>query len=599
MAIDRTKIYFTEWTIPLVDWTMRLEIRPAGGMMNLDTFTYQRLESTVVKIGTIKQGFTDIVVGLMNAPSLTIEMEFGYNNDANFNELIRNQFYTINDVLIGSELRDVTTTNLFVLLSDCGSGDIDNVIYVGAQSNQMGNKFKYNPASGKLLSAKIETFDLMKVIFDTTATAWLCDYIMEEYAATHTVSDSFSYYDFIRSTTEFKYDSLEKTVELWQVNKVFTEYLKAFLSKIQGYWTRYHIGAGEGAEVNLSGSPFGHITFYKQTVTTAHTAGTALDKNDLLVIGRVGGATDPIGGMFVEDKGAETLQEHQYLTDLLRNVSEGMFCKLSYNPGYYDDASLGQILNYRVVWSAVHDGVDYPAGYDMTTSFARQIDEADIETGYNTLNIAEAEIPNMSSPNLNNIEVRRSAADGAPTWNYRLVFHNLPSFPAEQTLDTSRNFVVKERRLNLRKLLYRDTSIGSGAIYDFDYLKIHENCAVSSGVFYYVANSPTAIPTLNGSGVFLFNTAKAWAIATQRTNNLGTAINALVLNLYSNESILNITGTLTIDTIPNFFVGERVDLPVPAMFYEYNQGYVVLETDADYNPKGGTVKCSFITIAGA
>lgn len=603
MAIDRKKIYFEEWVVALTNWKMRLEIRPAGGLMNDDTYTYKRMESVIVGIGTVKQGFSDIVVGMMYAPSVTIDMEFGYFDDANFDELIRNQFYTFNDTVAGV-MRSITTTNLFVLLSDCGSGgDIDKVIYVGAQSNQIGNKFKYNAATGKLTSAKIETFDLMKVIFDTTPTAWLCEYILDEYAAAYTVSGSFSYYDFIRSASEFKYDSLDKTAELWQVNKVFTEYLTAFLSQMQGYWTRYWRPYSPiefvGPEVDLSGSPFEHIIFYKQTVSTAHTVGLALTSDDLLFIGRVGGSGDPIGGMLVEDKGSETLQEHQYLTDLIRTVAEGLFCKFIYTPTHYDHPELGLVINYKLRWLAVHDDIFESGGIDLTSTFAQQFDEAEIETGYNTLNIAEAELPNLSSPNLSTVEVRKSAADGAPTWNYRTVFHNLPTFPVAETLDVSLPYQVKEKRLNLRKILYRDTSIGSGIAKDFDYIKVHENCFVDSGVYSSAASSPTAIPTLiGGGGVFLSNSAKAWVIATQRTNNIATAINALVLKMYSNESILNITGTFTLDTLPYFCIGERADIPVPEMFYDYAQGYVILETEADYKRDGGTIKCSFITIAG-
>lgn len=601
MAIDRKKIYFEEWVVALTNWKMRLEIRPAGGLMNDDTYTYKRMESVVMSVGTVKQGFSDIVVGMMYAPSVTIDMEFGYFDDANFDELIRNQFYTFNDTVAGA-MRSITTTNLFVLLSDCGSGgDIDKVIYVGAQSNQIGNKFKYNAATGKLTSAKIETFDLMKVIFDTTPTRWLCDYILDEYAATYTVADSFSYYDFIRSASEFKYDSLDKTAELWQVNKVFTDYLAAFLSQIQGYWTRnwrpYSPIEFVGPEVDVTGSPFDHITFYKQTVTTAHTRGFSLTSDDLLIVGRVGGSGDPIGGMLIEDKGSETLQEHQYLTDLIRTVAEGLFCKFIYTPTHYDHDELGLVLNYQIKWLAVYDYID--AGLDLTDTFNQQFDEAEIETGYNTLNIAEAELPNMSSPNLSTVEVRKSAADGAPTWNYRTVFHNLPTFPAAETLNVSLPYQVKERRLNLRKLLYRDTSLGSGVAQDFDYAKVHESCVIGTGVFVGGSDTPTAVPTLiGGGGVFLYNSAKAWAIATQRTNNIAVAINSLVLNLYSNESILNITGTFTLDTLPYFCVGELVNIPVPDMFFDYEQGYVILETEADYKRDGGTVKCSFITIAG-
>ena len=602
MAIDRTIYYYTEWTITSINWRMRLEIRPAGPSMNLSTPTYKKLERTIVELGTMKVNFNDIVVGMMNAPALTIDMQFE-NEDTNFDELIRNQFYTHEDAIeIKGQYYDLKTTNLYVILSDCGSGgELDKVMYCGAQSNQLGNKFKYNPSTGVLLSATIETFDLMKVILDTTPTQWLCDYILDNFAPAHTKTSTFQFYDWIRSNTEYKFDSYGGTVELWHISEVFKDFLSGVLGYIQGFWTRIQRVLTDGVDPSITNHPLDHITFYRQTIGASHTAGTALWSDDLLFIGRVGGESQPIGGMLIKDKGNESLQSYQYLTDLIRNVSEGFFCKFIYSP-YLDTAPFsGTTLNYDIYWLAVFDGVSDTI--DLTDIFGRQVgDEAEIETGYNSLNIAEAELPNMTEPNVQVVETRNSATDGSPTWNYRLVFHNLPTFPTDQTWDTkayadNRDYRIKEQRINLRKILYVDTELANSVNESFDYFKVHERSLISSGILAGGTNVSTTIPVVKQ---FSKNQSeiKTWTIYTQQTNNLAVAINDLVMKLYNNESILKLSGEFLMDasSFMPYFVGERVICPVPAMFKDFEQGYVVLETEANFNSDGGSIKCQFVTI---
>lgn len=604
MAIDRSIFYYTEWVIMNIGWKMRLEIRPAGPAMNTLTPTYKRLERTVVELGTMKINFNDIVVGMMNAPSLTIDMEF-QNEDANFDELIRNQFYEHEDAIsINGVYYNLKTTNLYVILSDCGSGgDPDTIIYCGAQSNQLGNKFKYNPSTGQLYSATIETFDLLKVILDTTPTQWLCDYIIDNFSPAYTVSNTFQFYDWIRSNTEFKFDSFGGTVELWYIRYVFNEYLSGLLGYIQGFWTRIHRIFTDGVDPNISGHPLAHLTFYRQTVGSAHTAGTALSSDNLLFMGRVGGESNPIGGMLIKDKGNESLLSYQYLTDLIRNIAEGFFCKFMYAPCFSTAIVSGTTLNYNLYWKEVFVGVHDTI--DLTTIFGRQVgDEAEIETGYNSLNIAEGELPNMTEPNMQVVETRNSAADGSPTWNYRLVFHNLPTFPTDQTWDTraygdNKDFRIKEQRINLRKILYRDTELANSLSESFDYFKVHERTTISSGVLTGGTNISTAIPVVKQ---FSKNQSdlKAWTVYTQQTNNLAVAINDLVMKLYNNESILKLSGEFLMDEnyFMPYYVGERVICPVPSMFHDFEQGYMVLETEANLNSDGGSIKCEFVTIAG-
>lgn len=463
MAIDRTKAYYKTW-VNDVGWNMRFEIIPAGESVdagaNIDAVTYVPLERGMVTVKSQKCSFDKIPFGVRDATSLEVEFDFT-DLQANLKEMLKKPFYDHT-----TEGISCITTNIFVLKSDRGTNGASSYIeFCGGQKATLANQFTLakNPETGAFETKKctVEAIDIMKLILEQTSTQAWADYILANPTDTYlkAVATATKLNDWALGVAPYnvKYDYETgvyswgggvPTAYLYVAAYLFTWGLMGVVTPFLAAWTRNNITE---YVANIDGTPFEQITYYKQGTSVAHTKGSALSSGNLLVLGRVFGATVNVG-MLYPDQGGESYLEFPYLWDLLKNLCEGNCCKLTYKPLMIPDGLSVSRLSYSLSYDKIFHNPSNTA-IDLSTRFAdAHSGDLNFTPCSGVYTSATTELTNQREPDISNFEAQITGTQSDERINAKLIHHNLPT----SNLESNRQ--MKEPRIHLRKLYYLDGS---------------------------------------------------------------------------------------------------------------------------------------------
>ena len=595
MAIDRTKAYYKTW-VNDVGWNMRFEIIPAGESVdagaNIDAVTYVPLERGMVTVKSQKCSFDKIPFGVRDATSLEVEFDFT-DLQSNLKEMLKKPFYDHT-----SEGIACITTNIFVLKSDRGTNGASSYIeFCGGQKATLANQFTLskNPESGAFETKKctVEAIDIMKLILEQTSTQAWADYILAnptdtflKSVATATKLNDWALgvapynvkYDY--ETGVYSWGGGVPTAYLYVAAYLFTWGLMGVVTPFLAAWTRNNITE---YVANIGGTPFEQITYYKQGATVAHTKGTALTSNNLLVLGRVFGATVNVG-MLYPDQGGESYLEFPYLWDLLKNLCEGNCCKLTYKPLMIPDGLAVDRLSYSLSYDKIFHNPSNTA-IDLSARFAdAHSGDLNFTPCSGVYTSATTELTNQRDPDISNFEAQITGTQSDERINAKLIHHNLP------TSNLEGNRQMKEPRIHLRKLYYLDGSYP---------IKVHESVTIDDNVTSTLYDNVLALPALAATSGNYESEARVqectdWAIATPLQNGLPYAVANFYLSRFSDATQNEIPVTMFMrdeETMPEN-CGDIVTIPAIDGF-DSSTSAVMLEMDCNWQK--GTVDITFFT----
>lgn len=595
MAIDRTKAYYKEW-VNDVGWNMRFEIIPSGesvsALTNIDAVTYVAMPRGMVTIKNQKSSFSKIPFGVRDATSIEVEFDFT-DLPANLKEMLKKPFYDH-----AGEGIDCITTNIFVLKSDRGTNGASSFIeFCGGQKATLANSFTLgkNPETGafETKNCTVEAIDVMKLVLEQTSTQSWADYILANPTDTYlkSVYQSQKMYDWALGVSPYntKYD-YESGVVTWGGGVptayfyvgayLFTWGILGAITPILAAWTRNN---ATDYVVNIDRTPFEQITYYKQGTTVAHTKSTAITSGNLLIMGRVFGATVNVG-MLYPDSGGESYLEFPYLWDLLKNLCEGNCCKLTYKPLMIPDGLAVSRLSYTLAYDKIFDN---PSGnaIDLSARFA------DAHTG--DLNFtpcsgvytsATAELTNQREPDISNFEAQIQGTQSDERINAKLIHHNLP------TSNLEGNRQCKEARIHLRKLYYLDGNYP---------IKVHESVTIDDGLDATLYDDVIALPAVAATSGNYESEARIfecidWAIATPLQNGLPYAVSNFYLSRFSDATQNEIPVTMFMvdeETMPEN-CGDITTIPAIDGFDSSTSAFML---EMESNWQKGTVDITFFT----
>ena len=509
MAIDRTTKYRCQWQSK-AGWAMMLEIIPAGEYMDLTPFDVVNFRRAAMSYEFAGAGFDDLPIGMMKHLACSFEFKF-QNLPSGLKELLKTPEF---DGTEGS----YETTTLFTLWSDEGLGGDLIIQYVGSQAKTLGNKFTLSSIDS-VDSVKIETFDLIKTILDVLPSTMLFgDVGGNQYwtQTTETVSTGLGVEisDF-RNGTRAKYDiptTYRYRLLFYSISQ-FRTYLIYFFEKFLAIWTRTGtIGSTYEQSIYTNNYPSRAVTLYKQGTTQAHTKGTALSEDTVLILGHVcdydGINYTSLGGFFSNDK--EGVAEYDSMSSFLTALCENLTVKFRWKPITETNGVTGFTnINYVFHWLK-------PLESSVTTiTLTPKIigKNYDISTAEKVFLVAESETPNMGQDNTTLNRVSLTVSNKTDVWSTKFILHNSPTVPNDVDL-SSRNVSpdnVYEQKIYPRKLYYRD----SGLTY-----KVHESVVISDGINTKTLDNPTALPNDNNWNI---DTVSGWVTETQNTNCLQQA----------------------------------------------------------------------------
>lgn len=592
MAIDRTKAYYKTW-VNDVGWNMRFEIIPAGESVdagaNIDAVTYVPLERGMVTVKSQKASFDKIPFGVRDATSLEVEFDFT-DLQANLKEMLKKPFYDHT-----AEGISCITTNIFVLKSDRGTNGVSSYIeFCGGQKATLANQFTLakNPETGafETKGCTVEAIDIMKLILEQTSTQAWADYILANPTDTYlkSVFSRLTLCDWALGVSPYntKYDYQADNfrsagmANLYVGANLFTHGLKGAIFSALAAWTRNNMAQ---YVVNISGNPFGQITYYRQGTTTAHAKGSAISTGDLLVVGAVTGL-DSTQGMLYPDAGGESYLEFPYLWDLLKNLCEGNCCKLTYKPLMIPDGLAVDRLSYSLSYDKIFHNPSNTA-IDLSARFAdAHSGDLNFTPCSGVYTSATTELTNQRDPDISNFEAQITGTQSDERINAKLIHHNLP------TSNLEGNRQCKEPRIHLRKLYYLDGSYP---------IKVHESVTIDDNVTATLYDNVLALPALAATSGNYESEARVqectdWAIATPLQNGLPYAVANFYLSRFSDATQNEIPVTMFMrdeETMPEN-CGDIVTIPAIDGF-DSSTSAVMLEMDCNWQK--GTVDITFFT----
>ncbi len=600
MAIDRTKAYYKTW-VNDVGWNMRFEIIPAGESVdsgaNIDAVTYVPLERGMVTVKSQKASFDKIPFGVRDATSLEVEFDFT-DLQANLKEMLKKPFYDHT-----AEGISCITTNIFVLKSDRGTNGVSSYIeFCGGQKATLANQFTLskNPESGAFETKKctVEAIDIMKLILEQTSTQAWADYILANPTDTYlkAVARNSRLCDWALGVNPYniKYDydpgtketggTISPVANFYVGAYLFTYGLKGAIFPALAAWTRNNMAQ---YVVNIDGTPFEQVTYYKQGTSVAHAKGSSVGSANLLVVGKVeytNGSDGSNVGMLYPDAGGESYLEFPYLWDLLKNLCEGNCCKLTYKPLMIPDGLAVSRLSYSLSYDKIFHNPSNTA-IDLSTRFAdAHSGDLNFTPCSGVYTSATTELTNQRDPDISNFEAQITGTQSDERINAKLIHHNLP------TSNLEGNRQMKEPRIHLRKLYYMDGSYP---------IKVHESVTIDDNVTATLYDNVLALPALAATSGNYESEARVqectdWAIATPLQNGLPYAVANFYLSRFSDATQNEIPVTMFMrdeETMPEN-CGDIVTIPAIDGF-DSSTSAVMLEMDCNWQK--GTVDITFFT----
>ena len=524
MAIDRTTKWRCQWQ-GSNGWANMLEIIPAGDFLSGTDLTVTTFSRSAFEMDFAEYGFEDLPIGMMKAPAASFSFIWA-NLPSGLKELLKTPRYTTAYETAVDGITLVTTT-LFAYYNDEGTGTLQ-LQYVGAQANTLGNTFTYKDG---VHSCKIETFDLLKTIMDVSPPTEIfpaAPLVITPAAATYItpnkveriLDNSFGGY-------HAKYDipPQDNYKYLYYSIDQFVTYFGGYLDLQIAYWTRSGLF---GSELNVSqtNTPIVSTTFYAALNNSAYAKGSALDSDEVLLLGHVceydGSNYTSVGGLFSNDKDGVT--EFDSMSTFINALCENFVCKLIYKPKTAVNGVTGDTnITYDLYWLKPLQSVGTP----VTLEAQITADTYDIATAEKVFLIAESEIKNMAGDNINQSRVSVTVSDKTDTWSAQMVLHNLP------TLAQTTSAAVQSPAISSATGEYGEIKIYPSKIYwkNGEYCqRVHTSVSISDGVNTKTLDTPIAEP----SGYNLA-TMIGWAISMQQTQGLPQAVAEYITTYWSKQ----------------------------------------------------------------
>jgi len=592
MAIDRTKKWRCQWQ-GANGWANMLEIIPAGDVLNGTDLTVTNFSRAAFEMDFAEFGFDDLPIGMPKMPAASFSFVWA-NLPSGLQELLKTPQYTL-----AGWHGDVTTTTLFTYWNDEGTNTLI-LQYIGAQANTLGNTFDMSDTD-VVDTCKIETFDLLKTIFDTTKPNIVfraddtTNYVDTPSLATlnsisrHLVdfSDDHRFkLDVLPNVTAFT-ASLGLNNFLYYSIKKFADTFVAWMEEYLGLWTRAGLITYRPT-ITQTGYPDTSLTFYKQTKTDAHTKGTALDETNTLILGHVtqfnAGNYNSLGGFFSNDK--EGVADFDSLGSFIAALCENFVCKFIAKPTTCVNGVSGDtLLTYNFWWLKPLENVTSPVTYTPNIT----ADRYSISTAEKVFLVCESEIPNMAGDNINQNRVSITVSDKSDPWSSQMILHNCPTIalegnktPANMNLDPYNKYTIK---ISPRKLYYSET----GA--DYQVYKVHESVVINDGINTKTLDSPTAFQNEN----WFDDVLSGWVINTQQTQCLPQAVAEYITTYWSkhDQCLREFPCEMVTGEITPSFVGDYAVLPAVTAVGANNNS-VLLSAKPDWDK--GTIDCKYLSL---
>ena len=607
MAINRDIAYYLDFKNS-IGWDMRLQIIPAGEPKAPNSFTWTKLNGMVVELKGARMDFEDLPMGIMKAPTLSIDINFEQKSDANLAEMLQQPHFTTSG--------GVLTSNIYTLATNYGSGAVDKFLFVGGQSLELGNEFKVN-SSHEVIAVTVQSIDIVKLVMETSSTADFCEFILDN--VTPANEDTVSAYaeDYLkpggvrdnrkRSILPEPPSPLGDTAApystetyLYSLTQIFgASGLGAFMkSRINAWLRRTGLSPDHGFVVQ--NDVLRTITLHKQL---AH-SNTALTASDVYVFGKITFVRPylhypelPNVGILYDEAGDESFHSAPYLHELISDVAETFCVKFKWQAVTNDGTNNNTLSGYYVPLFTCgwYRPFESSSGTTNSLNTLKVIADGEytITTAANVVRSCEVELPNISGDNISNVKEDLSGIANTSTWGIKAVLYAVPTMPTKVNNElVPYKDGVSEERLYLRKLVYENVSAS-----DTKFYVPGDKTIINDGEHTpYTLNSPVTFPDLATlSSEQRVDAVKAWVLETQRTNTHAVAIIKWVTQTFDDADITKrsldylMDGTL----LQPWGIGDVLTLPSISGSGASNK-CVLMSMELDYMT--GKASCDFISI---
>lgn len=580
MAINRDIAYFLDFKNS-IGWDMRLQIIPAGEPKAPNTFTWTKLNGMVVELKGARMDFEDLPMGIMKAPTLSIDINFEQKSDANLAEMLQQPHFTT--------AGGVLTSNVYTLATNFGSGAVDKFLFVGGQSLELGNEFKVN-SSHEVIAVTVQSIDIVKLVMETSSTADFCEFILDNVTPAATGSGStLDSYDYAIGSGGLFLNSLEAqsgvtySFETYSLAQIFgASGFGAFMKSRINAWLR-RTGLSPDHNFIVQNDVLRTITLHKQL----DHSNTALTASDVYVYGQIT-ITDASGsantGLLHPDADDESFHSSPYLHELISDIAETFCVKFKWQAVTNDGTNNNTLSGYYVPLFTCGWYRPFESSSGTTNSLSTLKVIADgkytITTAANVVRSCEVELPNISGDNVSNVKEDLSGIANTSTWGIKATLYAVPTL-FTTTASTSISPVY------LRKMMY----VHSGKRFTpFD------KTVINDGEHTYTLSDITALPNILTMTIEAgLDAFRAWIIETQRTNTHAVAITKWVTQTFDDADITKrsldylMDGTL----LQPWGIGDVFTLPSISGSGASNK-CVLMSMELDYMT--GKASCEFISI---
>lgn len=582
MAINRDIAYYLDFKNS-IGWDMRLQIIPAGEPKAPNSFTWTKLNGMVVELKGARMDFEDLPMGIMKAPTLSIDINFEQKSDANLAEMLQQPHFTTSG--------GVLTSNIYTLATNYGSGAVDKFLFVGGQSLELGNEFKVN-SSHEVIAVTVQSIDIVKLVMETSSTADFCEFILDNVtpAATGSVARLDSY-DYALGSGGLFLNALEAqtgvtySFETYSLAQIFgASGLGAFMKGRINTWLR-RTGLSPDFGFVVQNDVLRTITLHKQL---AH-SNTALTASDVYNYGQIT-ITDASGsantGLLHPDANDESFYSAPYLHELISDIAETFCVKFKWQAVTNDGTNSNTLSGYGYYVPLFTCGWYRPfessSGATNNLSTLKVIADGSytITTAANVVRSCEVELPNISGDNISNVKEDLSGIANTSTWGIKAALYAVP------TLFTTRAS-TSISPVYLRKMMYVDSGV---RFTPFD------KTVINDGEHTYTLSDITPLPNILTMPIEVgLDALSAWIIETQRTNTPAVAITKWVTQTFDDADITKrsldylMDGTL----LQPWGIGDVFTLPSISGSGASNK-CVLMSMELDYMT--GKASCDFISI---
>lgn len=580
MAINRDIAYFLDFKNS-IGWDMRLQIIPAGEPKAPNSFTWTKLNGMVVELKGARMDFEDLPMGIMKAPTLSIDINFEQKSDANLAEMLQQPHFTT--------AGGVLTSNVYTLATNFGSGAVDKFLFVGGQSLELGNEFKVN-SSHEVIAVTVQSIDIVKLVMETSSTADFCEHILDNVTPAATGSGStLDSYDYAIGSGGLFLNSLEAqsgvtySFETYSLAQIFgASGFGAFMKSRINAWLR-RTGLSPDHNFVVQNDVLRTITLHKQL----DHSNTALTASDVYVYGQIT-ITDASGsantGLLHPDADDESFHSSPYLHELISDIAETFCVKFKWQAVTNDGTNNNTLSAYYVPLFTCgwYRPFESSSGTTNSLNTLKVIADGEytITTAANVVRSCEVELPNISGDNVSNVKEDLSGIANTSTWGIKATLYAVPTL-FTTTASTSISPVY------LRKMMY----VHSGKRFTpFD------KTVINDGEHTYTLSDITALPNILTMTIEAgLDAFRAWIIETQRTNTHAVAITKWVTQTFDDADITKrsldylMDGTL----LQPWGIGDVFTLPSISGSGASNK-CVLMSMELDYMT--GKASCDFISI---